>query len=129
MIDKKPFGAMPDGTSVEVYMLANDQKMSVQILTYGGVVHAINVPDRDGKVGNVALGFTKFEDYLTNNPISATSRAYADRIAKGAFMLDGTTYKLATSNGPNALHGGIKGFDKKVWQAKEEAGRTALALS
>ena len=129
MIDKKPFGAMPDGTSVEVYTLANDQKMSVQILTYGGVVHAIDVPDRDGKVGNVALGFAKLEDYLTKSPYfgNITGR-YANRIAKGAFTLDGTTYKLATNNGPNALHGGIKGFDKKVWQAKEVSGPDNVGL-
>ena len=128
-IDKKPFGAMPDGTSVEVYTLANDQKMSVQILTYGGVVHAINVPDRDGKVANVALGFAKLEDYLTKSPYfgNITGR-YANRIAKGAFTLDGTSYKLATNNGPNALHGGIKGFDKKVWQAKEVSGSDSVGL-
>ena len=103
--------------------------MSVQILTYGGVVHAIDVPDRDGKVGNVALGFAKLEDYLTKSPYfgNITGR-YANRIAKGAFTLDGTTYKLATNNGPNALHGGIKGFDKKVWQAKEVSGSDSVGL-
>ena len=94
-IDKKPFGAMPDGTTVEVYTLSNDQKMSVQILTYGGVVHAIEVPDRDGKLGNVALGFAKLEDYLTKSPYfgNITGR-YANRIAKGAFTLDGTTLQV-----------------------------------
>jgi aldose 1-epimerase len=128
-IDKKPFGAMPDGTTVEVYTLSNDQKMSVQILTYGGVVHTINVPDRDGRLGNVALGFAKFEDYLTKSPYfgNITGR-YANRIAKGTFTLGGTTYKLAINNGPNALHGGISGFDKKVWQAKEVSGPDSVGV-
>ena len=103
--------------------------MSVQILTYGGVVHAIDVPDRDGKVANVALGFAKLEDYLTKSPYfgNITGR-YANRIAKGAFTLDGTSYKLATNNGPNALHGGINGFDKKVWKAKEVSGSDSVGL-
>jgi aldose 1-epimerase len=127
-IENKPFGSMPDGTSVEVYTLANDE-MSVQILTYGGVVHAIDVPDRDGKMANVALGFAKLEDYLTQSPYFGTiTGRYANRIAKGAFTLEGTSYQLATNNGPNALHGGIKGFDKQVWQAREISGSGSVGV-
>jgi aldose 1-epimerase len=128
-IEKRPFGTTPDGKTVEVYTLRNDGKMSVDILTYGGVVHALNVPDRDGKMGNIALGFAKLDDYLTKSPYfgNITGR-YANRIAKGAFTLEGKTYQLATNNGPNALHGGIKGFDKKVWQAKEVQSANGVGL-
>src|SRR5689334_11347605 len=95
-IEKTPFGNMPDGTAVEIYTLSIDQKMSVQILTYGGVVHTINLPDRDGKIANVALGFARLEDYLSESPyFGAITGRYANRIAKGAFTLEGTDYQLA----------------------------------
>ena len=127
-IEKKPFGTTPDGTAVELYTLTNGT-MSVNILTYGGIVHAINVPDRNGKSGNIALGFAKLDDYLTKNPYFGTiTGRYANRIAKGAFTLDGQSYKLATNNGPNALHGGLAGFDKKVWKAKEVQGANGAGL-
>ncbi|MGL4962927.1 MAG: aldose epimerase family protein [Inquilinus sp.] len=127
-IEKKPFGTTPDGTAVELYTLTNGT-MSVNILTYGGIVHAINVPDRNGKSANIALGFARLDDYLTKNPYFGTiTGRYANRIAKGAFTLDGQTYKLATNNGPNALHGGLAGFDKKVWKAKEIQGTNGAGL-
>src|SRR3546814_2027072 len=127
-IEKKPFGTTPDGSAVELYTLSNG-KMSVDILTYGGIVHAINVPDRDGRSGNVALGFATLDDYLTKNPYFGTiTGRYANRIAKGAFTLDGQTYKLATNNGPNALHGGLAGFDKKAWKAEEVQGADGAGL-
>lgn len=127
-IEKKPFGTTPDGAAVELYTLTNG-KMSVNILTYGGIVQAINVPDRDGKLGNIALGFAELDDYLTKNPYFGTiTGRYANRIAKGAFTLDGQTYKLAANNGPNALHGGLAGFDKKVWKAKEIQGADGVGL-
>ncbi|MGK9167271.1 galactose mutarotase [Inquilinus limosus] len=127
-IEKRPFGTTADGTAVELYTLTNG-RMSVNILTYGGIVQAINVPDRDGKSGNIALGFATLDDYLTKNPYFGTiTGRYANRIAKGAFTLDGQTYKLATNNGPNALHGGLAGFDKKVWKAKEIQGADDAGL-
>ena len=97
--------------------------MSVQILTYGGVVHAIDVPDRDGKVANVALGFAKLEDYLTKSPYfgNITGR-YANRIAGGDFSAGRRPhYSLACNNGPNHLHGGVRGFDKVIWRARARA--------
>jgi aldose 1-epimerase len=127
-IEKTPFGSTPDGATVEVYTLS-DHKMSAQILTFGGAVHAINVPDRDGKTANVALGFARLEDYLTQSPYFGTiTGRYANRIAKGAFTLDGTGYQLATNNGLNALHGGIKGFDKQLWQAREVSGSGSVGV-
>ena len=129
-IEKTTFGTMPDGTAVELYTLSNGQDMSVAILTYGGVVQAINVPDRDGNLANVALGFASLDDYLTKSPYfgNITGR-YANRIAKGQFTLDGTTYELATNNGPNALHGGVSGFDKKLWAAEEINGADGVGVA
>lgn len=129
-IEKSTFGTMPDGTAVELYKLSNGQNMSVGILTYGGVVQAINVPDRDGNLANVALGFANLDDYLSKSPYfgNITGR-YANRIAKGQFTLEGTAYELARNNGPNALHGGVSGFDKKLWAAEEIEGREGVGLA
>jgi aldose 1-epimerase len=113
-----PYGTLADGTAIEEYTLANNKGMTVKIITYGGIVTEINVPDRNGDVANVALGFDNLEDYVAKSPYfgSITGR-YANRIANGQFTLDGVTYQLAKNNGPNHLHGGIKGFDKVVWAA------------
>lgn len=128
-IEKTTFGSLPDGTAVELYTLENDGGMSVAILTYGGIVQAVNVPDRTGAVANVALGFGKLADYVEKNPYFGTiTGRYANRIAGGRFTLDGTTYELAKNNGPNALHGGLAGFDKKLWQAREINGADRVGV-
>ena len=118
-VGKEAFGKMPDGTPVEKYTLSNVHGMEVSIITYGGAVQSIKVPDKDGKVGDVALGFDNLADYLKdNNPyFGALIGRYGNRIAKGQFVLDGKTYQIPANNGPNALHGGPKGFDKQVWAA------------
>ena len=122
-VDRRPFGTMPDGSPVEAYTLVNGRGMSVRILTYGGTVQAIDVPDREGKVANVVLGFTRLEDYLARSPyFGSVIGRYGNRIANGAFTLNGATYRLANNNGPNALHGGAAGFDKKLWRARELKG-------
>jgi aldose 1-epimerase len=128
-IEKEAFGTMPDGTVVDAYTLANDHGMRVRILTYGGIIQAIEVPDRDGNIANVVLGFSTLDDYRTKNPNFGTiTGRYANRIAGGRFTLGRTTYQLATNNGPNALHGGIEGFDKKVWAAHEVPETDAVRL-
>ena len=111
------FGKTPDGTPVEMYVLSNG-KMTVKVITYGAIVTAIDVPDRDGKVTDVVLGFDNLEGYLGGHPYfgAATGRV-ANRIAKARFTLDSKEFKLAANNGPNTLHGGLKAFDKVVWQA------------
>src|SRR5213593_1804139 len=92
--------------------------MQVRVITYGAILQAIRVPDRAGRVDDVALGHDDLQGYLTNAPyFGAIVGRYANRIAQGRFTLDGTTYRLATNNGPNHLHGGTKGFDKRVWDA------------
>ena len=109
-----------EGRKVELFTLENKNGVEAKITTYGGIVVSLKVPDRAGKLADVALGFDKFEDYEKRNPFfGAITGRYANRIAKGKFTLDGKEYHLAVNNGPNSLHGGKIGFDKKVWTAKK----------
>lgn len=113
------FGTLPTGEDVLEYQMENRNGMRVSILNYGGIVQSIWVPDRDGELGDVALGFDELEAYLAKSPyFGCITGRYANRIAKGKFTLDGKTYTLATNNDVNHLHGGDKGFDKRVWNAK-----------
>lgn len=113
------FGTLPTGDDVLEYQMENRNGMRVSILNYGGIVQSIWVPDRDGELGDVALGFDELEAYLAKSPyFGCITGRYANRIAKGKFTLDGKTYTLATNNDVNHLHGGDKGFDKRVWNAK-----------
>jgi aldose 1-epimerase len=108
------------GESIESYTLSVGL-IEVTVLTYGGIIQAIRAPDREGAVANVALGFATLDDYVNNNEpyFGALIGRYANRIANGRFTLDGRTWQLPVNNGPNSLHGGIHGFDKKVWAAEE----------
>jgi aldose 1-epimerase len=116
-ITKAPFGSV-DGQAVDRYTLQNCDRMEVKILTYGGILQEISVPDRRNKVANVTLGFDNLADYVAKSPyFGCITGRYANRIAKGQFTLDGVTYQLAINNPPNHLHGGNKGFDKRVWAA------------
>jgi aldose 1-epimerase len=113
------FGTMPDGTAVEAYTLTNANGLSCKVITYGAAVTELHVPDRDGKLGDVVLGFDNLAQYVTDSPcFGAAVGRVANRIAKGRFTVDGRTYQLALNNGANTLHGGIKGFDKIVWKAE-----------
>jgi aldose 1-epimerase len=114
-----PFGRTPDGKAVEVYTLTNPRGMQVRAITYGAIIQAIRVPDRAGKLADVTLGYDSLPGYLTTSPyFGAVVGRYANRIARGRFTLDGRTYRLAINNGPNHLHGGLKGFDKVVWEGE-----------
>ncbi|HUR93881.1 MAG TPA: aldose epimerase family protein [Gemmatimonadales bacterium] len=114
-----PFGRTPDGRAVEVYTLTNARGMQVRAITYGAILQAIRVPDRAGHLGDVALGYDSLQGYLTDSPyFGAVVGRYANRIARGRFTLDGRSYRLAVNNGPNHLHGGLKGYDKVVWSAR-----------
>jgi len=125
---KELFGKSPDGEDVYLYTLKNKNGMIVKIMNYGGTVCSILFPDKDGKVEDMVLGYKDFEGYLSeNNPyFGSLVGRYANRIANGQFKLNGNEYNLAKNNGPNHLHGGVKAFDKLVWQAKERA--TTLEL-
>lgn len=131
-ITQNPYGVTADGRQVDHYTLTNADQMTVEIITYGGIITAIRVPDRSGTLKNLVLGFDRLADYETRSPyFGCIAGRYANRIAKGRFSLDGKTYQLATNNGVNALHGGVKGFDKQVWTAQtaEDQNEASLTLS
>lgn len=125
----EPFGNMPDGTPVERFTLTNANGVELKAISYGGIITSLRVPDRAGKLDDVVLGFDTLDPYLKNDPFfGAIIGRYGNRIAKAQFTLNGKTYKLAANNGPNHLHGGIKGFDKVVW-AVEPVGSNGLAFT
>src|SRR5438874_2681490 len=128
-LSRQSFGKTQDGTPVDLFTLRNKQGTEVKISNYGGIVTSFKVADRNGKMGDVVLGYDNLDGYLTNSPyFGAIVGRYANRIAKGKFTLEGKEYSLATNNGPNALHGGIKGFDKVVWAPKVRATLDGPAL-
>ena len=117
---KRVYGTSSDGVPVDEYTMNNAGGMEVKIITYGGIVTSILVPDRDGNMRNVALGFSNLRDYETKSPyFGSIVGRYANRLANGKFSLDGVEYAIPVNNGPNSLHGGIRGFDKRVWKATE----------
>jgi aldose 1-epimerase len=113
------FGQLSDGTPVDLFTLENQHGLVAKVTNYGTIITELHVPDRSGKLADVVLGFDRLEGYLKGHPyFGATVGRVANRIAKGRFTLDGKVYELAVNNGPNHLHGGIKGFDKAVWKAE-----------
>ncbi|MGA7745019.1 MAG: aldose epimerase family protein [Polyangia bacterium] len=118
-IDCVPFGKAPDGTPVDLYRLTNRRGLVATITNYGGIVVSLLVPDRDGKLGDVVLGYDTLAEYIAKSPyFGCLVGRYGNRIARGEFTLDGRTYSLAKNDGENHLHGGRIGFDKVVWSAK-----------
>jgi aldose 1-epimerase len=115
---------------VDVYTLTNSHGMEVKILTYGGILQSIRVPDRRHRFTNVTLGFDNLADYVAKSPyFGCITGRYANRIALGRFSLNGTTYQLAINNPPNSLHGGNVGFDKRVWAAATKKDKHSVALA
>lgn len=113
--ERETFGSLPDGRTVEAVVLTNDAGMKVRILAYGALVQELTVPGRDG-LADVVLGYDGIEGYLeAPNYFGVSVGRYANRIAQGRFTLDGIEYRLAQNDGPNALHGGVQGFDKRLW--------------
>lgn len=121
-ISKAPFGTK-EGVQVDLYTLRNRNGLEARIMNYGGIVVSLKTPDRNGQLGDVVLGFDTLDGYLSpeflkSNPyFGALIGRYGNRIGHAKFVLDGKVYALAANNGPNHLHGGIKGFDKVVWEA------------
>jgi aldose 1-epimerase len=117
-VQKNDFGKTAEEVQVDAFVLTNRQGMQAKIITYGAILTELHVPDPNGKCVDVVLGFDNLAAYLKGHPhFGAVVGRVANRIAKGRFTLDGKEYKLAINNGPNSIHGGIKGFDKKIWQA------------
>ncbi|HXE33421.1 MAG TPA: aldose epimerase family protein [Verrucomicrobiae bacterium] len=128
-VDKAEFGKMPDGTVVEAYTLYNRQGASAKVITYGATLTELHVPDKNGKMGDVVLGFDNLEGYLGQHPyFGGTIGRYGNRIAKGKFALDGKEYQLFLNNGPNSLHGGQVGFNRRVWKAEELKDKDGAAV-
>lgn len=128
-LETSPFGTLPDGTAITRYTMRNAHGLVARVITYGATLTELQVPDRDGKPGDVVLGFDDLDGYLQRSPyFGATVGRVANRIAKGRFTLDGTEYRLATNNGPNFLHGGNRGFDKVVWQAEAVPATDGVAV-
>ena len=119
-VEKSLFGETADGREVHLYTCTNANGLIMAVMTYGATIVSVEAPDRDGKLANVTLGFSKLDGYLKRHPFfGSTVGRYANRIALGKFTLEGQEYSLATNNEPNHLHGGDKGFDSVVWQAVE----------
>lgn len=128
-IEKSVFGKLADGTPVELYTLTNAKGIVAKVMTYGAVMTELDVPDRNGKISDITLGFDNLEQYTGEHPyFGSTIGRVANRIAKGKFTLDGKDYTLAVNNGVNALHGGIKGFNRVIWQAEPIQGKKEVSV-
>jgi aldose 1-epimerase len=129
-VTRGAFGKMPDGQAVEMFTLTNKNGVEVRAISYGGIITSIKVPDRDGRMGDIVLGFDSIDGYLGEHPFfGAIIGRYGNRIAKAQFTLDGRTYQLAANNGPNHLHGGVKGFDKVLWRGEAASGGNSVTFS
>ncbi len=128
-ITKQAYGTTADGQKVEQYSLKNSSGLQVDVITYGGRITSLNTPDKNGSLQNVVLGFDNLAHYEKDNPFfGALIGRYGNRIGGAKFSLNDKSYQLAKNDGNNNLHGGVKGFDKKVWVAKTEEGPTAASL-
>jgi aldose 1-epimerase len=115
---KELFGKLADGTEIYSWSLANGGTR-MKVLSYGGIVQSLEVPDRRGRYANISLGFDNIEDYVAKSPyFGALIGRYGNRIGKGRFTLDGKTYQVDVNDGENSLHGGAQGFDKRVWDVE-----------
>lgn len=129
-VKREDFG-VADGQRVSLYTLTNRKGVEAKITNYGGILVSLKVPDRNGKLDDVVLGFDTLDEYVKGNSayLGAVIGRYGNRIAKGRFTLNGLEYELAVNNGENALHGGLKGFDKVVWNARPAQRRDGASLT
>jgi aldose 1-epimerase len=123
-VRREAFGTLPDGSAVELFTLTNSRGIEVRAMTYGGIIVSLKVPDKNGQLDDVVLGYDTAAEYVTNKTtyFGAIVGRYANRIAKGRFTIDGKTFQLPTNDGPNHLHGGVKGFDKVMWKGEPVQG-------
>ena len=126
---REPFGKLSDGREVDLYTLTNKKGMEVAITNFGGIMVSLKVPDRAGKVEDVVLGYDSLDGYLTNKAFfGATIGRYGNRIGHGTFTLDGKTFTLPKNDGDNTLHGGLEGFNTRLWAARDVSGQRGPAL-
>ena len=133
-IQTAPFGNLPDGREAQLYILTNDNGIEIKITNYGGIITSIKTPDKTGKKENIACGFEKLETYLSHEYLEsypffgAIIGRFGNRIAKGHLEIGGKSYPLAVNNGPNHLHGGETGFDKRMWNAEVVEKKDAVGI-
>jgi aldose 1-epimerase len=128
-LKKSDFGKTADGAPVDLYTMTNKNGVEISIMTRGAIVTSVKTPDKAGAFADITLGFDSIDGYLGANPyFGAIVGRYGNRIAKGHFKLNGKDYKLAINNGPNSLHGGLKGLDKVVWTARDASTADAPAV-
>ena len=119
MVNRRTFGILPDGAAVDVITFGEQGVFEVQALTYGCIIASLAVPDASGRIANVVLGFERLQSYLNDSPyFGAVIGRYANRIANATFPIDGRVYHVSPNEPPNHLHGGFKGFDKRLWDAE-----------
>lgn len=129
MVDRRTFGAMPDGTPVDLLTLRSARGIELDVLTYGCLIVSMRVPDARGGIANVVLGYDRFEPYLDSSPyFGALVGRFANRIANARFSIDGQMYEISANEPPAHLHGGFKGFDKQLWTAEAANGNNAVVL-
>lgn len=128
-IEKNSFGTLPDGREVTLYSLDNGRGMQVEVITYGAIIKSIRVPDKDRQPADVVLGFGDLDGYLGDHPyFGAMVGRYCNRIGNARFELDGKQYRLTANEGKNHLHGGSRGFDRKLWEAEDRSEEGHLSL-
>ena len=129
-VEKEIFGKTKDGDPVEIFTLTNSHGLRARVMTWGATLVSMSAPDRAGKFADVTLGFDTLDGYLGKHPyFGVIAGRYANRIAKGKFTLDGKEYTLAVNNGVNHLHGGLQGFDKKNWSARQTHDSKGVSFS
>ncbi|HET6900464.1 MAG TPA: aldose epimerase family protein [Vicinamibacteria bacterium] len=130
MVTRAPFGRMPDGRPVDVFTLTNGHGLEMRAISYGAIIVSLHARDRSGHLDDVVLGHDDLAGYLGASPyFGAVVGRYANRIAHGRLPLDGQTHQLAINDPPNHLHGGVRGFDKVIWDAEEDASSTAASVT
>jgi aldose 1-epimerase len=128
-LERDTFGIMEDGRSAEVFTLSNANGIEARVTNFGGIILSLTTPDRAGRMADIVLGFDSLAPYLAGTPyFGAIIGRYGNRIAWGSFAIDGDTFSLAKNNGPNHLHGGVRGFDKVLWDAEPFANETGQGL-
>ncbi len=128
--EHKAFGKTNDGTPVEQYILRNSHGLTATVITYGGILQSLKVPDKNGKFDDVVLGFDNVQGYQSGTAyFGATIGRFGNRLANGAFELDGKRYQVPLNDGSNSLHGGPQGFDKDVWKAQPSNGKDSVGVT